>query len=135
MFAIFVLILDQDPDPALTRSAQQHFYRWWRRIAFWNRMREESDSKLEWVPNGAQTSPLGLNLPPKTGAIWLEVLTEFEPALQGSLLLPHWRLGDQAGINLAKFLKNLERLDFIRMLHGAGMMPYAEPGAVFLATA
>jgi len=25
MFAIFVLILDQDPDPALTRFAQRHF--------------------------------------------------------------------------------------------------------------
>ena len=78
---------------------------------------------------------MGLNLPPGTGAIWLEVLTEFEPALQGSLLLPHWRLGDQAGINLAKFLQNLERLDFIRMLDGAGIMPYAGPDSVFLATA
>ena len=98
-------------------------------------MREESDNILELIPNGAQTSPLGLNLPPGTGAIWLEVLTDFEPALQGSLLLPRWRLGDQAGINLAKFLQNPERLDFIRMLHGAGTMPYAEPGPVFLATA
>ena len=98
-------------------------------------MREQSDNRLKWVPNGAQTSPLGFNLPPKTGAIWLEILTEFEPALQGSPLLPHWRLGNQAGINLAKFLQNPERLDFIQMVHGAGIMPYAEPGPVFLVTA
>jgi hypothetical protein len=98
-------------------------------------MREESDNRLEWIPNGAQTSALGLNLPPKTGAIWLGVLTDFEPALQGSLLLPNWRLGHQAGINLAKSLENPELLDFIGMLHGAGIMPYAEPDPVFLAIA
>ena len=132
ILAVFLLTFEQTPDPELTRSTQQHLLQMvaHNRI-FWARAAKEADDNLEWIPNARQTSALGLDLPPNTGAIWLTVLADLEALVKGQLLLPHWRLGDRAGVNLGLYLQDPGPLDAVRVLQGSGIMPYAQKGTVF----
>ena len=101
----------------------------------WARVAKEADDNLEWIPNARQTSALGLDLPPNTGAIWLTVLADLEALVKGQLLLPHWRLGDRASVNLGLYLQDPGPLDAARVFQGSTIMPYAQKGTVFSATA
>ena len=132
ILAVFLLTFEQTPDPELTRSTQQHLLQMvaHNRI-FWARVAKEADDNLEWIPNARQTSALGLDLPPNTGAIWLTVLADLEALVKGQLLLPHWRLGDRAGVNLGLYLQDPGPLDAVRVLQGSAIMPYAQKGTVF----
>lgn len=95
IFAVFLVILEQTPDSELSRSTQQHLlqiiaHNW----IFWARVAKETDDNLEWISDTRQTTPLGLDLPPNRGAIWLTVLADFEALVKGRLLLRHRQLGD-----------------------------------------
>ena len=57
------------------------------------------------------------------------VLAEAEAVLTGDLLIPHWRLGDSAGINLAQAMQNPPEIDIISIIQGEGILPYAEKGS------
>ena len=84
------MTLEQTPDPELIRSTQQHLLQMaaHNRIS-WARVAKEADGNLEWIPNARQTSALGLDLPPNTGAIWLIVLADLEALVKGQLLSQH----------------------------------------------
>ena len=56
------------------------------------------------------------------------VLAEAEAVLKGDLLIPHWRLGEGVGINLAKFMQNPPEIDIIAIIQGEGVLPYVEEG-------
>jgi hypothetical protein len=56
------------------------------------------------------------------------VLAEAEAVLKGDLLIPHWRLGDGAGINLAKAMQNPPEIDIIAIIQGEGVLPFLEEG-------
>ena len=101
IFAVFLVILEQTPDSELSRSTQQHLlqiiaHNW----IFWARVAKETDDNLEWISDTRQTTPLGLDLPPNRGAIWLTVLAGFEALVKGRLLLRHRQLGDWASAKL-----------------------------------
>ena len=127
--AMVLVALSKTPDKALAQDAYSHFLSM---IAdnrvFWSRVALETDNTGEWVPNDAQTSGLGLMMPPGTGDRWQAVLADAEMALKGELLIPHWRFGAEAGINLKRAFEDPPAIDLVTFIQGEGLLPYAEKG-------
>ncbi|MEJ8561524.1 hypothetical protein QTO30_10070 [Yoonia sp. GPGPB17] len=127
--AMFIHAIEGQPDVERSRNAHAHFLAM---IAdnqtFWSRVATETDDKLEWIPNPNQTSVLPLEFPADVGSQWRMVLAEAEAVLKGDLLIPHWRLGSGAGINLAKAMQNPPEIDIIAIIQGEGVLPYLEEG-------
>jgi hypothetical protein len=127
--AIILHALSNRPDPARSAAAHGHFLSM---IAenrrFWALLAAETDNDREWVPNDAQVSGLGLPVPPGTGQRWLAVLAEAEAMLNGSLLVPHWRYGADAGIDLKMLFQAPPAIDLVEMIQGEGFLPYARKG-------
>jgi hypothetical protein len=69
-----------------------------------------------------------LTLPPGTGATWLSVLADGEALLKGEKLIPYWRLGDGAGVNLARMFTDPAPIDVKDWIQGTGALPYLEKG-------
>lgn len=127
--AVVLATLRHDPDPALTAEAGRHLQQM---VAanrlFWQEVARETDDDREWIPNDAQRAALGFELPPQTGPMWLAVLDEVEGALEGRLLIPHWRFAPGHGIDLAQWLREPSALDLVPWIQGHGALPYARPG-------
>ncbi len=127
--AMVLLALSQSPDSDLAAKAHGHFLAM---IAenrrFWALVEMEPDNDREWVPNDRQTSALGFAMPPGTGARWQAVLADAEALLTGEKLIPHWRYGAEAGINLKKMFENPPPVDLVTWIQGEGFLPYAEKG-------
>lgn len=129
--ALWVILesLDQQPDAARLTAAHGHFLSMVaENRAFWAAVEGESDNDAEWLPNARQTSALGLTLPPETGATWLSVLADGEALLMGEKLIPYWRLGDGAGVNLGRMFTAPAPIDVKDWIQGAGALPYLERG-------
>ncbi len=128
---IYVLIesLRQTPDAGHIRQAQAHFLAM---IAenklFWEKVGQETDNQNEWIPNEAQNSAIGIELPKGAGAAWQAVLANAEQVLRGELLVPHYFLPDGYGINLKKYVENPGPVDLIPSIHGIGYYAYVEKG-------
>lgn len=123
--------LGQPADPAALAASRDHFRamiaqnrRFWRLVAL------ETDNDREWIPNARQTSALPILFPPETGESWLAVLAEIDAILTGDLLIPHWRLGPGAGINLARLVEAAPALDVLGVVQGVDVLPWAERGPV-----
>ena len=131
LIAIVLATLRQTPDTGLMAKAQGNFLAM---IAenrqFWRRVALETDDQQEWLPNDAQHSALGVELPAQTGAQWLTVLAELERVLKGELLLPYWRVGEPAGINLAKMFTDPRPIDVAGWIQGWAALPYLQRGKV-----
>jgi hypothetical protein len=127
--AMVLLALSQSPDRDLAAKAHGHFLAM---IAenrrFWALVEMEPDNDREWVPNDRQVSALGIIMPPGTGARWQAVLADAEALLTGEKLIPHWRYGAEAGINLKKMFENPPPVDLVTWIQGEGFLPYAEKG-------
>lgn len=129
--ALWVILeaLDQQPDAARLTAARDHFLSMVAaNRAFWAAVEGETDNDAEWLPNARQTSALGLTLPPETGATWLAVLADGEALLKGEKLIPYWRLGDGAGVNLGRMFTDPAPIDVKDWIQGAGALPYLEQG-------
>lgn len=127
--AMVLHALAQTPDPALTRKAHGHLLAMiTENRRFWSLVDAETDNSGEWVPNDRQTSALGIVMPPGTGERWQAVLADAEKLLTGDLLIPHWRFGAEAGINLRKMFENPVPLDLVTVIQGEGLLPFAEKG-------
>lgn len=131
--AVWTLLtaLDQQPDAARLTAARDHFLSM---VAdnrtFWTAVATETGNDAEWLPNDAQTSALGLTLPPGTGSAWLAVLADGEALLKGEKLVPYWRTGDGAGINLGRMFTDPAPIDVKDWIQGTGALPYLEQGTV-----
>ena len=127
--AIILQALAQTPDAARTTAAHGHLMQM---IAenrrFWAAVATETDNAGEWVPNDRQSSGLGLMMPPGTAERWQAVLHEAEQALNGQLLIPHWRYGAEAGIDLQALFLNPPAVDLVGMVQGEALLPYARKG-------
>lgn len=127
--AMFIHAIEGQPDATRSQAAHAHFLGM---IAdnrsFWTRVATETDNKLEWIPNPRQSSALPLEFPADIGARWRDVLAEAEAVLNGDLLIPHWRLGEGAGINLAMAMQNPPEIDFISIFQGEAILPFAQVG-------
>jgi hypothetical protein len=129
--ALWVMLdaLDQQPDAARLSKAQAHFLSMVaENRAFWAAVESESDNTAEWLPNDRQTSALGLTLPSGTGTTWLSVLDDGEALLKGEKLIPYWRLGDGAGVNLSRMFTDPAPIDVKDWIQGTGALPYLEKG-------
>ena len=127
--AMALFALSNTPDKTLAMGAHAHFLAMIEENRrFWSLVALETDNKGEWVPNDAQTSGLGIMMPPGTGERWQAVLADAEALLQGQALIPHWRFGAEAGINLKKLFENPPPVDLVTFMQGEGLLPYAEKG-------
>jgi hypothetical protein len=127
--AMVLFALSKTPDTSLALDAHGHFLSMIEENRrFWTLVGLEDDNDREWVPNDRQTSGLGLNVPPGTGDRWQAVLADAEALLKGEALIPHWRFGAEAGINLKKAFDNPPAVDLVTWIQGEGLLPYAEKG-------
>lgn len=127
--AMVLLAFSQTPDKDLAARAHGHFLAMiTENRRFWALVEMEPDNDREWVPNDRQVSALGIVMPPGTGARWQAVLADAEALLTGEKLIPHWRYGAEAGINLKKMFENPPPVDLITWIQGEGFLPYAEKG-------
>lgn len=129
--AVWVILesLDQQPDAARMTAARDHFLSMVTdNRSFWMAVETETDNDAEWLPNARQTSALGLTLPPETGTTWLSVLADGEALLKGEKLIPYWRLGEGAGVNLGRMFTDPAPIDLKDWIQGAGALPYLEQG-------
>ena len=127
--AMVLFALSKTPDKALAMDAYGHFLSMITdNRRFWSLVELEDDNDREWVPNDRQVSGLGLNVPPGTGERWQAVLADAEALLKGEALIPHWRFGAEAGINLKKAFENPPAVDLVTWIQGEGLLPYAEKG-------
>lgn len=121
--------LSNTPDKALAQDAYGHFLSMIQENRrFWSLVALETDNTGEWVPNDNQVSGLGLMMPPGTGDRWQAVLADAEKLLKGEVLIPHWRFGAEAGINLRRAFENPPPVDLVTWIQGEGLLPYAEKG-------
>jgi hypothetical protein len=127
--AMVLFALSKTPDKTLALDAHGHFLSMIEENRrFWGLVEVEEDNDREWVPNDRQVSGLGLNVPPGTGERWQAVLADAEAVLKGEALIPHWRFGAEAGINLMKAFENPPAVDLVTWIQGEGLLPYAEKG-------
>lgn len=129
LITIFVRAIEGRPDVDRSRAAHAHFLAMIEdNQVFWSRVARETDNDREWIPNKDQDSVLPVRFPPDTGDVWRDVLAEAEALLRGDLLIPHWRLRADAGINLYEAMQNPPDIDIIGVFQGETILPYAEVG-------
>ncbi len=127
--AMVLFALSKAPDKTLAIDAYSHFLAMIEdNRRFWSQVELETDNDREWIPNDRQVSGLGIALPPDTGKRWQAVLADAEALLKGKALIPHWRFGAEAGINLKKAFENPPAVDLVTWIQGEGLLPYAEKG-------
>lgn len=129
LIALVLATLNQQPDAARMTAARDNLLAAVdQNRLFWTRVAAETDNQAEWLPNDNQTSALGLTLPPGTGAVWQGVLADGEALLKGEKLIPYWRSGPGAGINLAKLFTEPRPVDVPGWIQGWAAMPYYQAG-------
>jgi hypothetical protein len=136
MVAMVLATLNQTPDKALMAEAQTDLLQM---IAenrqFWARVEAETDDRAEWLPNARQTSALGITVPPDAAVAWQAVLAEMEAVVKGDKLLPYWRVGPPAGINVAKIFTDPRPVDLAGWVQGWAALPYLQTGTLASAEA
>lgn len=130
-FATIYGAINRAPDKDHLVRARDHFLSMVQaNRAFWEAVGSETDNDSEWIPNDAQTAALGFEMPPDTGALWLGVLNDAKAVLKGELLVGHWRLGNGAGINVARLIENPPAVDIVTWFQGEALVPFMEKGEV-----
>jgi hypothetical protein len=95
----------------------------------WRRILAETDDAREWIPGPAQTGVLaGMEIDQTRVDGWLAFLDEFEMALKGEKLLPHWRFAQ--GFNLRRMFLEPRTFDIVLMAQGSAIVPYLEDGPI-----
>jgi hypothetical protein len=57
------------------------------------------------------------------------VLSDAEKVLRGELLIPYWRLGEGAGVDLGALLQDPpQEVDVAGLIQGATLLPYLRQG-------
>lgn len=134
--AMVLFALSKTPDKALAQESYDHLLAMiTENRSFWSMVALETDNTGEWIPNEAQVSGLGIYMPPGTADRWQAVLADAEKLLKGEALIPHWRFGAEAGINVKKMFENPPAVDLITWVQGEGLLPYAEKGPQMSAAA
>jgi len=96
----------------------------------WKRVLAETDDDHEWLPSPQQTGPRGSKVTQEQIDGWTTVLAEIDAILTGKKLLPHWRIINGMGINVAKLVQSPPKLDLILIIQGSALAPYIEGGDV-----
>ena len=98
--------------------------------ATWKAILAETDDDREWIPGPQQKNGVMKALPVGKEQVegWLATLDVFEQALDGKILVPHWRFAQ--GINLRKVFFEPRSFDLVLWATGHSAAPYAEPGEI-----
>jgi hypothetical protein len=96
----------------------------------WKRVLAETDDDHEWLPSPSQTGPRGSKITQEQIDGWMTVLNEVDSILTGKKLLPHWRIINGMGINVAKLVQSPPKLDLVLMIQGSAFAPFIEGGDV-----
>ena len=96
----------------------------------WRRIKAETDNKVEWLPGPQQTSLMeNLRVTADRVQGWNIFLDEFEAVLNGTRLIPHWRIATKGrGINLKRLFDEPSNLDLVLLMQGSAALPYLEDG-------
>lgn len=128
----FIHVLDWPvAQPDRTKEARQHLLQM---ISLsrenWRRIKAETDDKVEWLPGPQQTSLMeNLRVTEDRVQGWNIFLDEFEAVLNGTRLIPHWRIAtENRGINLKRLFDEPSNLDLVLLLQGSAALPYLEDG-------
>ena len=94
----------------------------------WKAVEAESDDDREWLPSPKQKSGVltGMPITAEFVATWKIALDDFEAALDGKKLVPHWRL--TKGINMKKVFEEPRLFDAVLWATGHAAAPYTEDG-------
>ena len=98
--------------------------------ACWARVLAETDDDQEWLPNPKQTGPRGSKITQEQIDGWMAVLAEVDSILTGKKLLPHWRIINGMGINVAKLAQTPPKFDLVLFIQGSAFAPYIQGGEV-----
>jgi hypothetical protein len=96
----------------------------------WKRIQAETDDDHEWLPSPTQTGPRGSKVTQQEIDGWMVVLAEVDAILAGKKLLPHWRVINGMGINVARMVQSPPKLDLVLLIQGSALVPYIEGGDV-----
>lgn len=131
LIAAYLAAIETRPNAENGQAALAHFQAM---VAankdFWRRVAVETDNDGEWIPNDAQDHALGMEFPKGLGKTWTAVLADAEAALNGELLVPFWRIGPDAGLNLNRMFSDPPAFNLIGWIHGYDAVPYMERGRV-----
>ena len=94
----------------------------------WKAVEAESDDDREWLPSPKQKSGVltGMPITAEFVATWKIALDDFEAALDGKKLVPHWRL--TKGINMKKVFEEPRLFDAVLWATGHAAAPYTQDG-------
>lgn len=105
----------------------------------WERILEEEDDHLEWLPGPDQTSVIPVRVDQEMITGWHSMLDEIEMLLTGEKLVPFWRganpemapmVGHGRGVNLRRVFLEPQRFDLVLWVSGTAAQPYLEEGEV-----
>jgi hypothetical protein len=128
-FAVIQAALDQEPNREHAAVAHAHLLAMVEaNRVFWKLADAETDNDAEWIPNGRQVAAMGFTLPPDASTTWMGVLEDAEKALKGEVLIPYWRVGGGAGLNLQTMFLDPRPVDLMGWIQGRAAVPYLERG-------
>jgi hypothetical protein len=96
----------------------------------WQAILAETDDDREWIPSPRQRNAAmpTMTITDERVAVWLGALDDFDAALDGRKLIPHWRM--RQGINLRRVLEEPRPFDLVHWASGAAALPYLEEGEI-----
>lgn len=100
----------------------------------WKEILAETDDDREWVPAPGQknTAFPGMAVTQERLDAWLAALDEFDAALDGKKLIPHWRY--RQGMDLNAFFTQPRPFDLVLWITGHAALPYLKDGPVIQQT-
>jgi hypothetical protein len=98
--------------------------------ANWRAILAETDDDREWIPSPRQKQGVftSMAITQERVDVWLAALGDFDAVLEGTKLLPHWRL--EKGVNLRRVLEEPRPFDLVLWMTGHAAAPYMEEGPV-----
>ena len=98
--------------------------------ASWKSILAETDDDREWIPGPQQKNGVITSMPVTQEEVdaWLRALDDFDAALDGTKLVPHWRFAQ--GFNLKRVFFEPRDFDLVLWAAGIGAAPYLEDGEV-----
>ena len=97
----------------------------------WATIVKETGDDREWIPGPQQKHGVFPSMSVTQERIdgWLTALDRIEAALDGKMLVPHWRL--KQGINLRRVFAEPRDFDLVLWAAGQAAVPYLEAGPTF----
>lgn len=121
-------------EPARLKRARDHLKEVTRLSrASWGAILAETDDDREWIPAPRQKQGVftSMTVTQDRVAVWMSALADFDAVLDGTKLLPHWRL--EKGINLRRVVEEPRTFDLVLWITGHAAAPYSEDGPLISA--